>query len=311
MSSLKVSLFGRLNIEQGGAKLVGIETRKVQELLSYLLLFRGHPQPRELLCEVLWGAQSSASSRKHLRQTLWRLQSALKLVKYSSELELRIDSEWIQVHISDKFWLDVAEFEKIFNLVKGKKTRELSMHDQKWMEYAVELYKGHLLEGWYSDWCIFERERFQTMHLTLLDKLVQFCELHQNYEAGLTYGVEILRQDRAYERTHRQMMRLYFMSGNRTQALHQYDRCVLALRSELGIEPSERTKQLYEQLRQDRFSPSQLAEEKASSKTKVKTTPPLGDVLHRLEEVSRALNRLEQKIQEEIVAQGHTVSDQS
>ena len=311
MSSLKVSLFGRLNIQQGDVMIRGIEPRKVQELLSYLLLFREHPQSRELLCDTLWSDQASASSRKHLRQTLWRLQSALKLGTDSAALKLRIENDWIQINLTDHFWLDVAEFEKVFNLVKGKKTRELSMHDLKLMEHAAELYMGDLLEGWYSDWCIFERERFQTMHLTLLDKLVQYCELHQNHEAGLTYAMKILRHDHAYERTHRQMMRLYFMTGNRTQALHQYERCVMALRNELGVEPSERTKDLYEQIRLDRFRPPLFAEEKVTSKTKVRASPALRAVLHRLKEVSNTLNRLEHKIQEEIAARGDEVSGQS
>ena len=224
MSDFKATLFGKFNIEQVGQRVKGTQAPKVQELLSYLLLFRKHPQPRELLSEILWGNQPSAKSRKYLRQTLWRLQSALKMNERSSETELLIDNDWIQLTLPANFWLDIAEFEKIFDLVKGKKAQELGVLDLKFLEYAAEVYKGDLLEGWYQEWCIFERERFQTMHLMLLDKLVQFCELHQKYEAGLIYAIEILRQDHAYERTHRQLMRLYFMSGNRTQALHQYTR---------------------------------------------------------------------------------------
>jgi DNA-binding SARP family transcriptional activator len=307
MSSLKASLFGRLNMQQGDLKIKGIQARKVQELLGYLLLFREHPQSRELLCEILWGDRASTDSRKQLRQTLWRLQSALKMSTDSTELELRIDNDWIQISVSSDFWLDIAEFEKVFNLVKGKNARELSIRDHKMLEYATDLYKGDLLEGWYTDWCVFERDRFQTMHLLLLDKLVQFSELHQNYEAGLAFGIEILRQDHAYERTHRQLMRLYFMAGNRTQALHQYEHCVIALRNELGVEPSERTKQLYEQIRLDNFKPP-YAEEKAVFKTKVRAAPSFRDALHRLEEVSQDLSRLEHKIQAEIAALGDMAS---
>lgn len=297
MAALKATLFGKFNIQRGGQSLEGIEARKVQELLSYLLIFMNHTQPRELLCEVLWGNQSSANARKYLRQTLWRMQSAFRLSGISAELKVLIHSDWIQIQLPSTFWIDIAEFEKVFKLVEGKRAQELSRRDFKSLEYAADLYKGDLLEGWYPDWCIFERERFQTMHLILLDKLVQFCELHEKYEAGLSYGIEILRHDHAYERTHRQLMRLYFMTGNRTQALHQYERCVMALRDDLSVEPSERTKQLYDQIRLDNFRPQLFPEEKAVIKTKVRTTPALRDVLHRLEEISEALSRLEHKIQ--------------
>ena len=100
------------------------------------------------------------------------------------------------------------------------------------------------------------------MNLMLLDKLVQYCEIHQKYDAGLAYGWQILRHDHAYERAHRQLMRLYALSGDRTQALHQYQRCVNALQVELGVEPSARTRQLYDQIQADTFVAPLFAREK-------------------------------------------------
>jgi DNA-binding SARP family transcriptional activator len=300
MADIKATLLGKFNLELGGFKITGMEARKVQELLSYLLLFRNHPQSRDNLCETFWSEQSAVNSRKYLRQTLWRLQSAIQRSGNSSGLELRNDNDWIQIQLAGNVWLDIEEFEKVFNLVKGKKASELSRRDFSLLEYAADVYKGDLLEGWYLDWCFFERERFQTMHLLLLDKLVQFCELHEKYDTGLSYGMDILRHDHSYERAHRQLMRLYFLTGNRTQALHQYKRCELALRDELGVEPSEVTKQLYEQLRSDNFTYQLFAEEKTLIKTKAKAAPAISEMLEQLKEVTQALSRLRYQTQEEI-----------
>lgn len=278
-----------------------MEARKVQELLSYLLIFRNHPQSRELLSETLWNNNSSEHSKKYLRQTLWRLQSALRLVGNVSEPVLLLDQDWIQFNLTTDFWVDIAEFEYAFDLLKGKKTAELSTSDFSLLRQAVDVYKGNLLEGWYQDWCIFERERFQLMHLALLDKLVQYCELHQEYEAGLNYGMEILRYDHAYERTHRQLMRLYALTGNRTQALHQYARCATALRDELGIEPSERTRELYEQIRSDTFRPPIFGMGKAISR-KEEADLSVNEMLVRLEQLALMLKGIESQVQREIVA---------
>jgi len=310
MSSIKVSLFGKFNIAYGEKRTYIIRARKVQELFIYLLIFRNHPQPRESLSEVLWADQPATNSRKNLRQTLWRLQSALKETKNSSILELLIDNGWVQFNLPIDFWLDTAEFEQVFDLVNRKRVRELSAEDFKVMQYAVNLYTGDLLEGWYQDWCIFERERFQTMHLMLLDKLVQFCEIHQKYDAGLAYGLEILRHDHAYERAHRQMMRLYFMVGDRTQALHQYERCIAALRDELSVEPSERTKHLYEQIRLDTFRLPLFAIEKVVSQA-AEAPPALNDVLNRLEQFAETLSMIEFQVQQEIVALRGALSGRS
>jgi DNA-binding SARP family transcriptional activator len=301
MSGLKATLFGKFNIEHGGKKVDGLQARKVQELLSFLLVFRNIPHSREVLSETLWDNKPSSQARKCMRQTVWRLQTVTKKNGGASVGKLLVHDNWIQFKPSSDFWLDIAEFEKVFELEKGKKPRELSASDYKVIGYAVNIYRGDLLEGWYQDWCIFERERFQIMHLMLLDKLVQYCEIHEMYEAGLSYGTKILRHDHAYERTHRQLMRLYYMTGNRTQALRQYERCVLALHNELGVEPSEPTKVLHEQIRLDTFKPSSYIQNMDVSKVKVKTTPALQDILFRLAEVSETLNKIEHQIQEEIV----------
>ena len=179
------------------------------------------------------------------------------------------------------------------------------------MRSVVDLYKDDLLAGCYQDWCISERERFQVMHLTLLDKLVQYCEMHQKYELGIHYGTEILRFDQAYERTHCQLMRLYMLTGNRTQALHQYDYCVNALQDELSVEPSVTTKQLYEQIRQDNFNPSLISDEHMITKISLKTTPALRGLLNDLNKVSARINVLEHQIQSEIVALGSVSIDRS
>lgn len=308
MASMQVSLFGKFRLICGGKGEYKIKARKVQELFVYLLIFRNHPQPRESLCEVLWADQPATKSRKNLRQTLWHIQSVFKQFKNLSGPDFSVDNGWIQLDLPASFWLDTAEFERISDSINQKQAIDLSKTDFQAMQYASTLYKGDFLEGWYQDWCIFERERFQIMQLMLLDKLVQYCEIHQIYESGLRYAWQILRSDQAYERAHRQMMRLYYLSGNRTQALHQFDRCVAALESELGVEPSEQTKRLYEQIRSDTFRPSGFAMQKATSGLG-EANPTHTDVLVRIEQFAVTLRSIEAQIHQELVALERVLSD--
>jgi DNA-binding SARP family transcriptional activator len=310
MSGWSVTLFGKFAVAYHKAGLAGLETRSVQELFCYLLLFRHRPQPRESLLETLWGDQFAGKARKKLRQTLWRLQSKLADQTSAAGPVLQIDNEWIEILVPIDFWLDTEEFESIYRSVNGKRVSELSLSDLKKMQYAATLYSGDLLEGWYSDWCIFERERFHNMHLLLLDKLVQCCDLHQKYDLGLSYATEILRHDQTYERAHYHLMRLYFLSGNRTQALHQYAHCVTALRKELDVEPSKRTKQLYEMIRSDTIPTLTIADEKMTSKAILRQNPMLKDALNRLEDVTVTLHKLEHQIKEEIARLGVALSSQ-
>jgi hypothetical protein len=91
------------------------------------------------------------------------------------------------------------------------------------------------------------------MYLTMLDKLMGYSEAHHEYEAGILYGARVLLFDRAREHTHRQLMRLQYLAGNRTGALRQYERCLIALEQELGVKPARSTTILYDQIRADQI----------------------------------------------------------
>ena len=119
------------------------------------------------------------------------------------------------------------------------------------LDRAVDLYRGDLLEGWYQDWCLFERERLRTMYMMTVEKLLAYHLMHGELDEGFACGERILRHDRAHERTHWRLMRLRYLGGDRTGAMRQYDACVAALREELDVAPSERTTSLYELIRSD------------------------------------------------------------
>ena len=254
MARITVCLFGKLSLQCNGHVLSGFDARRIQQLLCYLLLHRDHPQPREVLAGLFWGDNSTDQSKKHLRQTLWQLQSALdrKNEPLNGNL-LTVDADWVDLHSGDDLWLDVAAFEEAFTPVQDIQGRDLSPEKAQELELAVQLYHGDLLEGWYEDWCLFERERLQNIYLAMLDKLMGYCEANKQYESGIVYGIRILFFDRAREHTHRHLMRLQYLAGNRTAALRQYERCTLALEEELGVKPAKFTLALYEQIRDDHF----------------------------------------------------------
>jgi DNA-binding SARP family transcriptional activator len=254
MDRLDVQLFGRFAIRRNGNLLPNIDALKVQELFSYLILNRSHPHSRETLAGVLWGDGRTEQARKYLRQTLWQLQSSLADGFASDGHDvLTIDPSWVHINIEAAMDVDVLTLERAFDLVRDVSGADLSAGTAQTVKDAVALYRGDLLEGWYQDWCLLERERLQVIYLTLLDKLMSYCEQQQEYESGIAYGHRILLSDRAREHTHRRMMRLHALSGDRTSALRQYERCVAILADELDVGPSRRTVELYEQIRADRF----------------------------------------------------------
>jgi DNA-binding SARP family transcriptional activator len=216
--------------------------------VSYLLLFRGRPHNREVLADALWGEVAAMQSRKYLRQTLWQLHGSMERGPGRPSL-LLADAEWIQVNPVFPLWLDTAELESALARTRDTPGEEIDDLSFAALTRVVQLYRGELLAGWYQDWCVYERERFKAIYLAVLEKLLAYCEAHGRAEEGLEYGRMILGQDHAHERTHRRMMRLHWLAGDRTAAIRQFDRCVAYLRTELGVEPAESTLALYETIR--------------------------------------------------------------
>jgi DNA-binding SARP family transcriptional activator len=211
---------------------------------------------------------------------------------------LLLDSEWVRINPQASFWLDVAAFEQAYDRVRTVPGHHLDEQSAQTLRDAVKLYQGELLAGWYQDWCVYERERFQSMYLAMLDKLIAYCEVHYEYQAGLVYGEWALRYDRARERTHRRMMRLYCLAGNRTEALHQYQRCMAALKSELDVTPGERTVALYEQIREGHLP--DMGATRLATFSPQGTAAALAQVLSRLQRLQMDLDQAQQQVQQDI-----------
>lgn len=250
MDSLQISLFGKFEVRAGEQQIVGL-SQKMQELVAYLLIYRDRPHYREELATLLWEDSSASQARSYLRQTLYHVQSSLRGSTESGNGILLLESDWVQVDSQGEYRLDVERFEQAFALVRGVPGRDLDHHEIQTLQHAVTLYKGDLLENWYQDWCIVERTRLQNTYLALLDKLLACCERHHDYEAGIEYATQMLRCDRAHERAYRRLMRLQYLTGDRTNALRTYQLCLSALQTELGVAPSEQTTALYRQIQND------------------------------------------------------------
>lgn len=242
MAKFSIHLFGKLHICNCEEIPINLDARKAQELFCYLLLHPEKTYSRDKIANLLSENSSTAKANKCLRQALWQLQSTLD----TGDTPLILtESDYIQINPDVELWLDVFEFEQAYTLSKGKPGHTLDEETIQALNYAVNLYRGELMEGWYQDWCLFHRERLENMYLILLIKLISYCEVHQQYEAGFSLGQQVLEIDGAHERVHRQLMRLLYLNGDRTGALRQYERCVAALDGELSVHPAKKTEALY------------------------------------------------------------------
>jgi DNA-binding SARP family transcriptional activator len=300
MSKLQFRLFGKFAASDGRRTLKGLDAAKDQELISYLLIHRNQHHSRETLAGLLWSENSTERSKKYLRQAIWHLQSVLEPDTSSGEKVVLAEHDWLRLNPENRPWCDVAEFEEAFLRTEGIAGNQLDEERALGLKQAVALYRDDLLAGWYHDWILFERERLQNKYLIMLDKLLRYSSVHREFEAGQSYAEAILRHDPAQERTHRQLMRLHYAAGDRTAALRQYDRCVVALQEELGVAPEKRTISLYEKIKTEQTEQADSAENNLSLAFHEPAAGP--DIVSHLKLLQRILGAVQRRIQRDITA---------
>jgi DNA-binding SARP family transcriptional activator len=250
MAAVDVRLFGRFDITRDGRPTSALNARRARELFSYLVLHPQRAHQREALASLLWDDAPPELSRKYLRQALWQIQTALRpLAESKRQHVLEVDPDWIQLNSCDGLMVDVACFHEATHSYQGIPGPQIDDAGRQQLEHAIHLYRGDLLEGWYQDWCLFERERLQNDFLDALEKLVCSCEAHRDSERGLAHARRMLAVDPAREQVYRHMMQLHLLAGNRTEALRAFQRCEKVLLQEFGVRPSHQTCTLHESIR--------------------------------------------------------------
>jgi DNA-binding SARP family transcriptional activator len=308
MSALSVRLFGQLSVCRGDQVIEDLIPGKAKELFCYLLTHRERPPGREFLATVLWEDCTPEHSKQYLRKALWQLQRALGMSESVEEPVLHADSRRVAISSAADIWVDVVEFENLCLRAQGP-TLHIDDAAMQALENAVALYRGDLLEGWYCDWCLYDRERLQNIYLVALDKLVSWSEAHHAYEKGIEYASRILHSDRAHEVAHQRLMRLRYLSGDRQGALRQYENCAAVLKGELGVQPSERTREIYRKIREDSTpaitAPARETHEYTEEHSLLQGT------LNRLTEIKTALSVLQSAVDESLLRVRQAVSNRN
>ncbi len=248
MDTLRITLFGHVTVVRTTAPAPLKLAQSSQAFFAYLLLQK-QLVPREVLMELFWGDYTPDRAHSSLTTAVWRLRQQLEPTKVTAGTYLitkksgEVGFNWESPH-----WLDCTSFEQPIYPLLRKTGTELTEAEVELIEGALPLYRGDLLESIYADWALCERERFRTLYLNCLTRLLHYYAGRKNYEQSIAFGQEILRRDPLREEIHRALMHLYRESGQKSLALRQYETCRDCLRRELDVAPLEETESLYRQL---------------------------------------------------------------
>lgn len=237
MARLEMKFLGGLTLQQDGVALTDVKSQKGQALLCYLAVSQKQAS-RPYLAALFWPEMPESRALRNLRKVLQRLQP---LKPY-----LVITRETVAFDQEADSWLDVAEFE-VGTAVKK---------DIPSLQKAISLYQDDFLDGFmladaplFEEWVLAQRARLREVALATLHQLVEHFREQGEYETAVAYARQHLTIEPWHEETHRELMRLLALSGQRSAALAQYESCRRLLADELGIAPTVETVQLVEQIK--------------------------------------------------------------
>jgi DNA-binding SARP family transcriptional activator len=276
MAHLTISLLGPFRVALGGEPITAFESDKVRALLAYLAVETDRPHRRETLAGLLWPEWPERSARHNLSQALSNLRRAIGGSDAAFPFFL-VSQQTIQFNADSDHTLDATTVATLLEDCKGHDHDDAETCDQCMdrLQKAVALYEGDFLEGFslgdspaFEEWAILQRERLHRLGLDALSRLVGCYERRGHLEQALRHARRWLELDPWQERAHRQVMRLLARSGQRNAALKQYRICRRTLADELGVEPSERTTELFEQIRDGKYGRPELPRQKRDTRDK-------------------------------------------
>lgn len=244
---LTVRTLGGLTIERDGTPVTNFDQNKVPGLLVYLAC-TGRSHPREVLAKMLYEKRPESQSLARLRPVLTGLRDTVAPF-------VDISRKHVSMNSASNWWLDVAEFENRI---------DAAGHDVIALEAALDLYKGDFLAGFhvesdsFEDWARRQREWLRQCALETMDQLIDCHMTQRDFTTGIARAYALLELDSIREKSYDWLMRLHALSGNRTQAMVQYEVLIENLHAQ-DLTPSSAIQALYEQIRRGTFPPTQLA----------------------------------------------------
>jgi predicted ATPase len=249
---VRIRLLGTFEVERGEHILRTQDwpRKKAAALLKRLALERHLLKDQAI--DFLWPEASFASSANNLYNTIHTLRQTIDKKLGQGAAEGIFHFEDGVLSLASSVWVDVQEFERLC-MASQTASRE---QRTTILEQALHIYQNDLLPAdRYEEWTLLPRQELYRRQREVRLTLAAHRRDARDYAGALALVTPLVAHDPADEPVHRDLMRLYTLSGQRHEALRQYQACVDALTAEIGVPPSPETSALYAQILNGELSP--------------------------------------------------------
>jgi DNA-binding SARP family transcriptional activator len=237
-AALRLCLLGGFQVTLSDRTIAPAEwkLRKAAALVKLLALTPGHRRHREEVLDLLWPEFDPDTARHNLKQTLYVARRVLEpgLAGRPSRY-LPLQGDFLLLHPGGPVETDLAAFVEAATAAR---------HGGLPGHYVAALahYGGDLLpEDRYEEWTQGPREEARGLYLALLSELARLYERRGSNADAIATLERLVAAEPTDEAAHVGLMRLHALSGQRQQALRQYQQLRDILRRELDVAPEPAT----------------------------------------------------------------------
>ncbi len=250
---LRIFTLGRfgLAVSGEGLNVDAWKRKQAAVVLKYLVSHLDRPVHRERLIELLWPDAEPDRGWERLKVTISFLRGKLRTGGARDETIKTVGESYVLRR--EAVWVDSDAFASLvsagWELLKNGKWRDA--RDR--FEEAKSLYRGDYFEDEpYAEWCAEERERLREIHLELLSGMVKcYTEDGMFLEASQVCRTALL-SDPCRESFLRALLDSLINLGRPDWAEAQFTSWRRSLEEEYGLQPTQETLQIYQQLIGDR-----------------------------------------------------------
>jgi DNA-binding SARP family transcriptional activator len=234
-------ILGRLEVLANGRP-VALGGARQRALLALLVIHANETLSTERLIDELWGERPLATATKTVQVNISRLRKALKeegdpekIVTRGSGYELRLDPERVDAR---RFESQIGEGRRALAAQRPERAVVL-------LEAALSLWRGSpLVEFAYEPFAQDEIARLEELRVGAREELIE-AKLALGRHVEVVGAVERLIREHPYrERLRAQLMLALYRCDRQAEALQAYQDARRSLVEELGIEPSQRLREL-------------------------------------------------------------------
>ncbi len=245
MKTIHVNMLGEFTIRCGDNVISDTETRsrKVWNLLAYLIYNHDRSIPQQKLIDLLWGDDSSSADPKNvLRITLHRARSVLDQLFEGAGKEMIVHRDG--GYIWNNEIESVLDYECFLNLLQAEEENEEQRLEN--MLCALRLYQGPFLPRQSSEmWAIPAATHLQTHFLNVSLKAAELLSERNRHEEAAMICRKAAENEPYHEPLHQKLIQCLAASGDLKGATAVFEKLSKRLSDDFGIQPSEETRAAY------------------------------------------------------------------